>query len=63
MPKGKKTVDAALVDMVAQNLFNVLPIFRKRLVHMDVIQREYHIPLSHVQVLAMLNEAPEKSDE
>ena len=56
MPRGKKTVDTALVDMVAQNLFNALPIFRKRLVHMDVIQREYHIPLSHVQVLAMLND-------
>ncbi|MBQ8535902.1 MAG: MarR family transcriptional regulator, partial [Clostridia bacterium] len=52
----KKSVDAALVDQVAQNLFNALPIFRKRLVHMDVIQREYHIPLSHVQVLAMLND-------
>ena len=37
-------------------MFNALPIFRKRLVHMDVIQREYHIPLSHMQVLAMLND-------
>ncbi|MBQ2700458.1 MAG: MarR family transcriptional regulator [Clostridia bacterium] len=52
----KKTFDANLVDQVATNLFNALPIFRKRLVHMDVIQREYHIPLSHVQVLAMLND-------
>lgn len=56
MATSKKPVDAALVDMIAQNLFNALPIFRKRLVHMDVIQREYHIPLSHVQVLAMLND-------
>ena len=52
----KKMADAALVDQVAQNLFNALPIFRKRLVHMDVIQRQYHIPLSHVQVMAMLND-------
>ena len=55
MPK-KRTVDAGLTDMIAQNLFEALPIFRKRILHMDVIQREYHIPLSHIQVLAMLND-------
>lgn len=55
MPR-KRAVDSALVDAVAQNLFNALPIFRKRLLHMDVIQREFCIPLSHVQVLSLLND-------
>jgi DNA-binding MarR family transcriptional regulator len=53
MPR-KHTTDEALVDSVAHNLFQALPIFRKRLLHMDVIQREFNIPLSHVQVMAML---------
>lgn len=55
MPR-KRVVDSALVDAVSQNLFNALPIFRKRLLHMDVIQREFCIPLSHVQVLSLLND-------
>ena len=55
MPR-KHMVNDALVDSVAQNLFLALPIFRKRLLHMDVIQREFNVPLSHVQVMAMLND-------
>jgi DNA-binding MarR family transcriptional regulator len=55
MPR-KRAIDTNLTDSIAQNLFAALPIFRKRLLHMDVIQREYNIPLSHVQVLAMLND-------
>ena len=53
MPR-KQTVNEGLIDSVARNLFLALPIFRKRLLHMDVIQREFNIPLSHVQVMAML---------
>ena len=55
MPKAH-TVTTEITESIAQNLFAALPIFRKRLLHMDVIQREYNIPLSHVQVLAMLND-------
>jgi DNA-binding MarR family transcriptional regulator len=55
MPR-KHTNNDALIDDVSQNLFLTLPIFRKRLLHMDVIQREFNIPLSHVQVMAMLND-------
>jgi DNA-binding MarR family transcriptional regulator len=55
MPR-KHVVDNELIDSVAQNLFQALPIFRKRLLHMDVIQREFNVPLSHVQVMAMLND-------
>lgn len=55
MPR-KHAVNEELIDSVAQNLFLALPIFRKRLLHMDVIQREYNVPLSHVQVMAMLHD-------
>ena len=55
MPR-KHVANEALIDNVAQNLFLELPIFRKRLLHMDVIQREFNVPLSHVQVMAMLND-------
>lgn len=55
MPR-RHAVNEELIDSVAQNLFLALPIFRKRLLHMDVIQREYNVPLSHVQVMAMLHD-------
>ena len=55
MPR-KHVPNDAMIDSVAQNLFMALPIFRKRLLHMDVIQREFNVPLSHVQVMAMLND-------
>lgn len=50
--------DTVLMDSIAQNLFDALPIFRKRVLHLDAIQREHGIPLSHVQVLALLSEHP-----
>lgn len=52
----KKTLDPAVIESISQNIFNVMPLLRKRLLHMDVIQNEYGIPLSHVQVLSMLSE-------
>lgn len=55
MPR-KHTANEGLIENVAHNLFLALPIFRKRLLHMDVIQREFNVPLSHVQVMAMLND-------
>lgn len=55
MPR-KHMASEELIESVANNLFMALPIFRKRLLHMDVIQREFNVPLSHVQVLAMLHD-------
>lgn len=52
----KKTVDPAVIESISQNIFTVLPLLRKRLLHMDVIHGEHGIPLSHIQVLSMLNE-------
>lgn len=53
----KRTIDPAMIDSVAQNMFYVLPLIKKRLLHMDLVQREHGTPLSHVQVLAMLYDA------
>lgn len=52
----KKNIDQATIDSISQNIFTVLPLLRKRLLHMDAIQGEHGIPLSHVQVLSMLSE-------
>ena len=52
----KRSIDPAMIDNVAQNMFHVLPLIKKRLLHMDLVQREHGTPLSHVQVLAMLHD-------
>ena len=52
----KRTIDPAMIDSVAQNMFHVLPLIKKRLLHMDLVQKEHGTPLSHVQVLAMLQD-------
>ena len=52
----KRSIDPAMVDHVAQNMFHVLTLIKKRLLHMDLVQREHGTPLSHVQVLAMLQD-------
>lgn len=53
MPK-KWNEDRALVDSVAMNLFEMLPLFPKGLVHMDEIVRAHQMPFSHIQILVML---------
>ena len=52
----KRPIDPAMIDNVAQNMFHALPLIKKRLLHMDLVQREHGTPLSHVQVLAMLHD-------
>lgn len=52
----RKTVDPAILDSISQNIFCILPLLRKRLLHIDVIQNEHGIPFSHVQVLCMLEQ-------
>jgi len=52
----KKALDPAVIESISHNIFSVMPLLRKRLLHMDIIQSEHGIPLSHVQVLSMLNE-------
>lgn len=52
----KKNVDQATIDSITGNLFTALPLLRKRLLHMDAVQGEHGLPLSHIQVLTMLDE-------
>ena len=55
MPK-RKTIDPQLVSGIARNMLCVLPLLRKRLLRMDAVQAKHSIPLSHVQVLALLGD-------
>jgi DNA-binding MarR family transcriptional regulator len=49
-------VSTECVENIAQGIFQVQPLLKKRLVKLSAIQSEQGIPLSHVQVLAMLEE-------
>lgn len=53
----KRVIDPTMIDNVAQNMFHVMPLIKKRLLHMYLVQKEHGTPLSHVQVLAMLQDA------
>ena len=44
------------VEHIAQGIFQAQPLLKKRLTKLSAIQSEQGIPLSHVQVLAMLEE-------
>ena len=55
MPR-RKPVNKEMVEQVAKTTFDVLPMLRKRLLRMDVVQAEHNVPMSHVQVLTMLGE-------
>lgn len=44
------------VERIAQGIFQAQPMLKKRLTKLSAIQSEQGIPLSHVQVLAMLEE-------
>ena len=60
MPK-KHAIDADLVESIAGNLFDALPVFPKRMLRLDQIQHKHHMPLSHIQILAMLGGGGELS--
>nr|MBR4281489.1 MarR family transcriptional regulator [Clostridia bacterium] len=47
--------DSALVEAIAGNLFEALPLLPKRLVRVDAITHEVDMPFSHVQILCMLS--------
>ncbi len=52
------TNDDALVDAVAGNLFDVLPMLPKRLVSVDELVKAAHMPFSHLQILCLLVNKP-----
>ena len=55
MPR-KKSVNKKTVESIATTTFEVLPLMRKKLLRMDVVQAEHNMPMSHVQVLTMLGD-------
>lgn len=50
------TVSNECVERIAQGIFQAQPLLKKRLVKLSAIQSDQGIPLSHVQVLSMLEE-------
>lgn len=50
------TSDPQELHVVVKHMFNAFPLMRKRLMNTDTIQSEHGIPMSHVQVLVILNE-------
>ena len=48
--------DAALIESIAKNLYEALPLLPKRLVRVDAITREFGMPFSHIQILCMLSD-------
>lgn len=53
MPK-KWNEDITLINGVAGNLAEALPLFPKRLLHTDALVRDHQMPFSHIQILIML---------
>ena len=44
------------LELIADNIFQVIPLLKKRLSHISAFQSETGLPLSHFQVLSLLNE-------
>lgn len=53
---GQNNINPEVIDKIAKSIFGVLPLLRKRLLHIDALQSEHGTPLSHVQVLSMLSD-------
>ena len=51
------TEDAALVSSMAQRFVEALPLFPKRFIRVDELVRQHGMPLSHLQILIMLEES------
>ena len=50
----KRMHDEHAVEMLTQNTLTLLPLAKKRLLRLDFVQKKYHLPYSHLQVLALL---------
>ena len=43
-------------EVIAENIFQVIPLLRKKLAHISAFQSKQGLPLSHFQVLSLLEE-------
>ena len=48
----KRTLDPEMIDSVAQNMFYALPLIKKRLLHMDIVQKEHGTPTMSVSEIS-----------
>lgn len=55
MPKRWQE-DSALVDGLAENLMEMLPVFPKQLLRMEELAHSFGMPMSHLQVLILLGD-------
>ncbi|MBR4081307.1 MAG: winged helix-turn-helix transcriptional regulator [Clostridia bacterium] len=52
----KRAIDPALVDSITDGLLDAMPMFPKKLLQTDTLQRTHHMPLSHLQIMLMLRQ-------
>ena len=50
----KRAMDTALLGSMTDVLMDALPVFPKKLLGVDTLQRTHRMPLSHLQILLML---------
>lgn len=56
MMSKQKAVDPVMIGSISRDIFLVLPLLKKHILHVDSIQNLHGIPFSHVQVLSILEE-------
>ena len=56
MMSKKRSTKPIFVETISQNIFSILPLLKKRLLYIDIIQSEHDMPFSQIQVLSMLRE-------
>ena len=53
MPKRWKD-DQALVDALSENMMTAMSMFPKRMIRIDELVHTYHMPMSHIQILSLV---------
>lgn len=54
--EAEKICGEQTAERIAENIFYALPLLKKRMMCLESVQADRGIPISHVQVLAMLEE-------
>lgn len=52
----KRAIDPALVGSITGSLLDALPVFPKKLLNTDTLQRAHRMPLSHLQIMLLLRD-------
>lgn len=53
---SENRIDPAVVDSIAHHIFQVVPMLKRRVAKLSALQEEQGMPMSHMQVLSMLEE-------